>query len=72
MAISRVIENYDYLFPNGKSINGDVATIWKAKNDKLDALTIFFDTLTLQVNTNKQWLIRLDLCLKPARTYRRT
>lgn len=46
-----VVENYDYLFPNGKSINGDVATIWKAKDNKLDALTIFFDTLTFQVNT---------------------
>ena len=46
-----VIENYDYVFPNGKNINGDVATIWKVKNDKLDALTIFFDTLTFQVNT---------------------
>ena len=46
-----VIENYDYVFPNGKKLNGDVATIWKVKNDKLDALTIFFDTLTFQVNT---------------------
>ncbi len=45
-----VIENYDYVFPNGKSINGDVATIWKVKNSKLDALTIFFDTLAFQVN----------------------
>ncbi len=46
-----VIENYDYIFPNGKSINGDVATIWKVKNSKLDALTVFFDTLTFQVNS---------------------
>jgi ketosteroid isomerase-like protein len=46
-----VIENYDYIFPNGKSINGDVATIWKVKENKLDALTIFFDTLTFQENT---------------------
>jgi ketosteroid isomerase-like protein len=46
-----VIENYDYVFPNGNSINGNVATIWKAKNDKLDSLTIFFDTSTFQVNT---------------------
>ncbi len=46
-----VIENYDYVFPNGKSINGDVATIWKIKDGKLDALTIFFDTLTFQANT---------------------
>jgi ketosteroid isomerase-like protein len=46
-----VIGNYDYVFPNGKSINGDVAEIWKIKDDKLDALTIFFDTLTFQDNT---------------------
>jgi ketosteroid isomerase-like protein len=46
-----VIGNYDYVFPNGKAINGDVAEIWKVKNGKLDALTIFFDTLTFQVNT---------------------
>ncbi len=46
-----VIENYDYVFPNGKSINGNVAAIWKVKDGKLDALTIFFDTLTFQVNT---------------------
>jgi ketosteroid isomerase-like protein len=46
-----VIGNYDYLFPNGKSINGDVAEIWKAKDGKLDSLTIFFDTLTFQANS---------------------
>ena len=46
-----VIENYDYVFPNGKSVNGDVATIWKVQDGKLDALTIFFDTLTFQVNS---------------------
>lgn len=46
-----VIGNYDYIFPNGKSINGDVAEIWKVKNGKLDTLTIFFDTLTFHVNT---------------------
>jgi ketosteroid isomerase-like protein len=45
-----VIENYDYVFPNGKAINGDVATIWKVKNGKLDELRIFFDTLTFQAN----------------------
>lgn len=37
--------NYDYVFPNGKQANGDVAELWKVKNDKLDSLTIFFDTL---------------------------
>jgi ketosteroid isomerase-like protein len=46
-----VIGNYDYLFPNGKKINGDVAEIWTVKNGKLDSLTIFFDTLTFSVNT---------------------
>jgi ketosteroid isomerase-like protein len=46
-----VIGNYDYVFPNGKSINGDVAEIWKVKDGKLDSLTIFFDTLTFSVNS---------------------
>ena len=46
-----VIGNYDYVFPNGKSINGDVAEIWKAKDSKLAALTIFFDTLTFSANS---------------------
>jgi ketosteroid isomerase-like protein len=46
-----VIGNYDFVFPNGKAMNGDVAEIWKVKNDKLDALTIFFDTQTFGVNT---------------------
>lgn len=46
-----VIGNYDYVFPNGKSINGDVAEIWKIKDGKLAELIIFFDTLTFQVNS---------------------
>lgn len=46
-----VIGNYDYVFPNGKSINGDVAEIWKIKDSKLAELIIFFDTLTFQVNS---------------------
>ncbi len=46
-----VTGNYDYVFPNGKSINGDVAEIWKVKDGKLDSLTIFFDTLTFSVNS---------------------
>jgi len=41
-----VIGNYDYEFPGGKNINGDVSEIWKVKGDKLDSLTIFFDTLS--------------------------
>ncbi len=44
-----VVANYDYVFPTGKSINGDVAELWKVKNGKLDALTIFFDTLSFQL-----------------------
>lgn len=48
-----VIANYDYTFPNGVSINGDVAEIWKVKNGELDALTIFFDTLTFDKNIPK-------------------
>ena len=46
-----VIGNYDYTFPNGISINGDVAEIWNVKNGKLDSLTIFFDTLTFSLNS---------------------
>ena len=46
-----VIANYDYVFPNGKNITGNVAEIWKAKDGKLDSLTIYFDTLGFQVNT---------------------
>ncbi|CAL1517031.1 nuclear transport factor 2 family protein [Chitinophaga sp. MM2321] len=48
-----VIGNYDYKFPNGVSINGNVAEIWKAKNGKLDSLSIFFDTATFDKNTPK-------------------
>lgn len=39
-----VLANYDYVFPNGKSLNANVAELWHVKNGKLDALTIFFDT----------------------------
>ena len=48
-----VIANYDYQFPNGVSINGNVAEIWKTKDGKLDALTIFFDALTFDKNIPK-------------------
>lgn len=48
-----VIGNYDFKFPNGASINGDVAEIWKTKDGKLDSLTIFFDTLVFDKNTPK-------------------
>jgi ketosteroid isomerase-like protein len=49
-----VIGNYNYEFPGGKNINGDVAEIWKVKKGKLDSLTIFFDTLTFDLLTKKQ------------------
>src|SRR6185503_1959628 len=45
-----VIANYDYKFPNGAKINGDVAEIWTVKDGKLDSLTIYFDTLTFSLN----------------------
>lgn len=48
-----VIGNYDFRFPNGETINGDVSEIWTAKNGKLNSLTIFFDTLTFDKNTPK-------------------
>jgi len=48
-----VIGNYDYEFPGGKNINGNVAEIWKVKDGKLDSLTIFFDTLTFELFTKK-------------------
>lgn len=48
-----VIGNYDYIMPNGVYMNGDVAEIWKAKDGKLDQLSIFFDTLTFEKNTPK-------------------
>lgn len=48
-----VIGNYDFKFPNGESVNGDVSEIWTAKNGKLASLTIFFDTLTFDKNLPK-------------------
>jgi len=48
-----VIGNYDYVFPTGKKINGDVAELWKVKNGKLDSLTIFFDTFSFDLFTKK-------------------
>ncbi len=48
-----VIGNYNYEFPGGKKINGDVAEIWKVKNGKLDSLIIFFDTLTFELLTKR-------------------
>lgn len=48
-----VIGNYDYRFPNGAVMSGDVAELWTAKDGRLDSLTIFFDTLTFDRNTPK-------------------
>lgn len=47
-----VLANYDYVFPGGKEINGDVVELWNVRNGKLDALTIFFDTHTFHLLTN--------------------
>lgn len=43
-----VLANYDYIFPSGKAVNGDVAELWKVKDGKLDELTIYFDTLSFE------------------------
>lgn len=43
-----VVANYDYVFPGGKAVNGDVAELWKVKDGKLDELTIYFDTLSFE------------------------
>lgn len=48
-----IIGNYDFKFPNGQEINGNVAEIWTAKNGKLQSLTIYFDTLTFANNTKR-------------------
>ena len=41
-----VIVNYDFQFPNGQKINGNVSEHWTIKNEKLKSLRIYFDTLT--------------------------
>jgi ketosteroid isomerase-like protein len=46
-----VIGNYDYRFPNGQEMNGNVAELWSAKSGKLQSLTIYFDTLTFATNS---------------------
>jgi ketosteroid isomerase-like protein len=48
-----VIGNYDFKFPNGQEINGDVAELWTAKDGKLQSLTIFFDTFTFANNSKR-------------------
>ena len=46
-----VIGNYDFQFPNGQKINGNVAEFWTVKGGKLQSLTIYFDTLTFMNNS---------------------
>jgi ketosteroid isomerase-like protein len=46
-----VIGNYDFIFPNGKEMNGNDAELWTARNDKLQSLRIYFDTLTFANNS---------------------
>jgi len=48
-----VIGNYDFKFPNGQEINGNVAELWTAKDGKLQSLTIYFDTLTFANNAKR-------------------
>lgn len=45
-----VIGNYDFQFPNGHKINGNVSEHWTIKNGKLQSLTLYFDTLTFMTN----------------------
>jgi ketosteroid isomerase-like protein len=37
------IASYDFVSPQGKKLNFDVAEIWKVRNGKLRSLTIYFD-----------------------------
>lgn len=45
-----VIGNYDFQFPNGRKINGNVSENWTIRNGKLQSLTLYFDTLTFMTN----------------------
>ena len=45
-----VIGNYNFQFPNGVKINGNVSENWTVKNGKLQSLTLYFDTLTFMTN----------------------
>lgn len=48
-----VVGNYDLQFPNGKTLNGNVSEHWTIKNNKLQSLRIYFDTLTFAENYKK-------------------
>jgi ketosteroid isomerase-like protein len=45
-----VIGNYDFQFPNGFKINGNVSENWTVKNGRLQSLTLYIDTLTFMTN----------------------
>jgi ketosteroid isomerase-like protein len=45
-----VTGNYDFIFPNGKKINGNVSEHWTVKDGQLHSLTLYFDTLTFMTN----------------------
>jgi len=45
-----VVGNYDFQFPSGLKINGNVSENWTVKNGKLQSLTLYFDTLTFMKN----------------------
>jgi ketosteroid isomerase-like protein len=46
-----VIGNYDFQFPNGNTINGNVSENWTIKDGKLKSLKLYFDTLTFMQNS---------------------
>lgn len=46
-----VIGNYDFRFPNGEQMNGNVSEIWTARNGKLQSLRIYFDTKAFAENS---------------------
>lgn len=48
-----VVGNYNLRFPNGKIINGNVSEHWTIKDNKLQSLRIYFDTLTFANNSKK-------------------
>ncbi len=45
-----VIGNYDFVFPNGVKVNGNVSENWTVENGKLKSLILYFDTLTFITN----------------------
>lgn len=48
-----VIANYDFRFPSGEAVNGNVAEHWTIENGKLQSLRIYFDTLTFANNAKR-------------------